>query len=40
MFGIYEEAWTDSYYTNGDVTQIKVAFYVTPLINALIRVGS
>lgn len=40
MFGIYEEAWTDGYYTNGDVTQIKVAFYVTPLINALIRVGS
>lgn len=40
MFGIYEDAWTDSYYTNGDVTQLKVAFYVTPLINALIRVGS
>jgi single-stranded-DNA-specific exonuclease len=20
MFGIYEDAWTDSYYTNGDVT--------------------
>ena len=40
MFGIYEASWSDSYYTNGDVTQIKVAFYVTPLINALIRVGT
>lgn len=40
LFGIYEDAWTDSYYSNGDLTQIKVAFYVTPLINALIRVGS
>lgn len=40
LFGIYEDAWTDNYYSNGDLTQIKVAFYVTPLINALIRVGS
>lgn len=40
IFGIAEDAWTDSYFTNGEVTQIKVAFYVTPLINALIRVGS
>lgn len=40
MFGIYEADWKDSYYRSGDVTQIKVAFYVTPLINALIRVGS
>lgn len=40
MFGIYEADWKDSYYTSGDITQIKVAFYVTPLINALIRVGS
>ena len=40
MFGIYEDSWADVYYTNGDITQIKVAFYVTPLINALIRVGS
>lgn len=40
MFGIYEADWKDNYYTSGDITQIKVAFYVTPLINALIRVGS
>lgn len=40
MFGIYEADWNDSYYSNGEVTQIKVAFYVTPLINALIRVGT
>lgn len=40
MFGIYEADWSDSYYSNGEVTQIKVAFYVTPLINALIRVGT
>lgn len=40
MFGIKVEDWTDDYYTNGEVTQIKVAFYVTPLINALIRVGT
>ena len=40
IFSISEDAWTDAYYTNGSITQIKVAFYVTPLINALIRVGS
>ena len=40
MFGIYEADWSDNYYLNGEVTQIKVAFYVTPLINALIRVGT
>ena len=40
MFGIYEADFKESYYRSGDVTQIKVAFYVTPLINALIRVGS
>lgn len=38
LFGIMD--WSDDYYTNGALTQIKVAFYVTPLINALIRVGS
>ena len=32
--------WTDEYLSNGELTQIKVAFYVTPLINALIRVGT
>ena len=40
MFGIYEADWSDTYFTNGSITQIKVAFYVTPLINALIRVGT
>lgn len=40
MFGIAADAWTDDYYRDGSVTQIKVAFYVTPLINALIRVGT
>ena len=40
LFGFYEADWNDSYFTNGELTQIKVAFYVTPLINALIRVGS
>ena len=40
MLGIYEQDWTDNYYTDGSITQVKVAFYVTPLINALIRVGS
>lgn len=40
LFGFYEADWDDSYFTNGELTQIKVAFYVTPLINALIRVGS
>ena len=40
LFGIGEDKWTDEYYTNGAMTQIKVAFYITPLINALIRVGN
>ena len=40
MLGIRPESWTNDYYTNGEITQIKVAFYVTPLINALIRVGT
>lgn len=40
LFNITEDRWTDTYYTNGELTQVKVAFYVTPLINALIRVGS
>lgn len=40
MFGIAEDRWSDEYFTNGEITQIKIAFYVTPLINALIRVGT
>ena len=40
MFGINADQWNDGYCRDGSVTQIKVAFYVTPLINALIRVGT
>lgn len=40
IFGIDANEWVDDYLDNGDLTQIKIAFYVTPLINALIRVGS
>lgn len=40
LFGITEKEWTDDYYTNGEITQLGVAFYITPLINALIRVGT
>ena len=40
LFGIGEDQWSNNYYTNGELTQIKVAFYITPLINALIRVGN
>lgn len=40
LFGILTDQWTDEYLHNGSITQIKVAFYITPLINALIRVGN
>lgn len=40
LFGIKTEQWNDFYLNSGELTQIKVAFYITPLINALIRVGS
>ena len=40
IFGISTEQWRDIYYTNGQLTQINIAFYITPLINALIRVGN
>ena len=40
LFGIRDADFTDEYYTNGSMTQIKIAFYITPLINALIRVGN
>ena len=40
LFGIREDQWSDRYCTNGEMTQIKTAFYITPLINALIRVGN
>ena len=40
LFGIKTEDWSDEILTNGQLTQMGVAFYITPLINALIRVGS
>ena len=40
LFGISADKWSDSYYTNGKLTQVGVAFYITPYINALIRVGT
>lgn len=40
LFGISADKWSDSYFTNGKLTQVGVAFYITPYINALIRVGT
>jgi single-stranded-DNA-specific exonuclease len=40
LFGITEDKFNNNYYTNGSITQIGIAFYITPLINALIRVGN
>ena len=40
LFGVSTDSWVDDYLTNGKLTQIKVAFYITPRINAEIRVGS
>lgn len=40
LFGIADAAWSNGYYYDGSVNQVGVAFYITPLINALIRVGS
>ena len=40
LFGIKPEQWTDYYWNSDELTQIGIAYYVTPLINALIRVGS
>lgn len=40
LFGIRSEDWNDSLLLTNELTQIKVAFYITPLINALIRVGT
>lgn len=40
LFGIKLEQWTDYYWNSDELTQIGIAYYVTPLINALIRVGS
>lgn len=40
LFGIKKEEWSDTYYTNGKLHQMGVTFYITPLINALIRMGS
>ena len=38
LFGISTDSWSDIYLK--ELTQIGVAFYITPLINALIRVGN
>lgn len=40
IFGIKAEDWDDYMFSSGDLTQVDVAFYITPLINGLIRVGS
>ena len=40
LFGVKAEDWTDEIIESGKLTQIGVAFYITPLVNALIRVGS
>ena len=40
LFGMSADKWSDAYYTNGKLTQVGVAFYITPYINALIRVGT
>lgn len=40
IFGIRTEEWDEYVLSSGDLTQTNVAFYITPLINSLIRVGS
>lgn len=40
IFGISPLAFNEDYFKSGKITQIDVAFSITPLINALIRVGS
>lgn len=40
LFGVKSEDWDSLIIESGELTQIGVAFYITPLINALIRVGS
>lgn len=42
IFGIKKTAWKDSYYNNSSnkIDQLTIAFYVAPLINALIRMGT
>lgn len=40
IFGVKTENWDDSYLVLHRPTQTNIAFYITPLINSLIRVGS
>ena len=40
IFGVKLEEVTDSFLDNASITPINAAFYIAPLVNALIRVGS
>lgn len=40
IFGVKLEEITDSFLDNASITPINAAFYIAPLVNALIRVGS
>ena len=40
IFGVKIEEITDSFLDNASITPINAAFYIAPLVNALIRVGS
>ena len=40
IFGVKIEEITDNFLDNASITPINAAFYIAPLVNALIRVGS
>ena len=40
IFGLAADALTETFLDNAKLTPIQVAFYIAPLINALIRVGT
>ena len=40
IYKVSKEAVTDSFIQNTPITQINIAFYIAPLVNALIRVGT
>lgn len=40
IFGLATDALTETFLDNAKLTPIQVAFYIAPLINALIRVGT
>ena len=40
IFGLAEDALTETFLDDAKLTPIQVAFYIAPLINALIRVGT